>query len=79
MVAFVGEPVTASDMLDRWVSSIGHVAERADALDRLEGYVRWAAIQKLGSVFEAVYDSNGTLVARKVADSIPTRKSPIPD
>ena len=79
MVAFVGESVTARDMLERWESSIGKVIERNDALDLLEGYVRWAATQKLGSVFEAAYDSHGLLVARKVANSIPTRKSPIPD
>ena len=79
MVAFVGESVTARDMLDRWESNIGKLAQPDDALDLLEGYVRWASTQKLGCVFEAVYDSTGMLVARKVANSIPTRKSPIPE
>jgi hypothetical protein len=79
MVAFVGRPVTAADMLEKWESSLGPVAERTEALDQLEGYVRWAATQRLGSVFEAAYDSGGVLVARKVADSIPVVKVPIPE
>jgi len=79
MVAFVGGPVTAQDMLDRWESNVGNVRERDEALDTLEAYVHWAATQKLGSVFAAVYDTSGVLVARKVADSIPTRRSPIPE
>ena len=68
MVAFAGKPVAAADMLERWESTIGSVGDREDALDRLEGYVRWVATQKLGSVFEAAYDASGALVPRKVAD-----------
>jgi hypothetical protein len=79
MVGFVGEAVTARDLLERWESTVSPVEEREDALDLLEGYVRWVATQKLGSVFEAAYDSNGMLVARKVANSIPVRRSSIPD
>ena len=58
-------------MLDRWESD--------DALDLLEGYVLWISAQKLGGIFEALYDSAGMLVARKVANSLPTRESPIPE
>lgn len=79
MVAFVGKPVSARDMFSRWESSVGDIAQPQEALDLLEGYVRWASTQKLGSVFEAAYDSRGMLVARKVANSFPTSKSPIPE
>ena len=79
MVAFVGEAVTASDMLNRWESTIGRLDDRESALDHLEGYVRWIAGQKLGSVFEAGYDGGGRLVARKVSDMVPVKRTPIPD
>ena len=79
MVAFVGEPVTAEDMLEKWESSVGPVANRRKALDHFVGYVRWAAKQRLGSVFEATYDTGGVLIARKVAGSLPVAKVPIPD
>lgn len=79
MVAFVGKEVTAVAMLERWEDCLGPVDERTGALDRLEGYVRWTAAQRLGSVFEAAYDPSGVLVARKVADSLPVVKFPIPE
>lgn len=79
MVAFVGASVTAIDMLRRWESAVGPVGEREAALDQLEGYVRWVADQKLGSVFEAAYDSAGLLNARKVSDSAPMERVPIPE
>ena len=56
-----------------------HISQIEFERDQLEGYVRWAATQRLGSVFEAAYDSGGVLVARKVADSIPVVKVPIPE
>ena len=79
MVAFVRSSVTAEDMLEKWQTSLGQIAERQQALDLLEGYVRWLSTQQLGSVFEAAYDSNGVLGARKLASSPPTAKIPIPE
>jgi hypothetical protein len=79
MVAFVGTAVTAEDMLEKWESSLGEVAERDKALDQLEGYLRWIATQKLGSVFEAAYDSKGRLAARKIASSLPVVSAPLPE
>jgi hypothetical protein len=79
MVAFVGTEVTAVAMLEKWEDCLGPVDERGGALDRLEAYVRWTAAQRLGSVFEAAYDSSGILVARKVADSLPAVRLPIPE
>ena len=79
MVAFVGASVTAIDMLRRWESAVGPVGEREAALDQLEDYVRWVAGQKLGRVFEAAYDSAGLLNARKVSDSAPMDRVPIPE
>ena len=79
MVAFVGEAVTASDMLNRWESTIGRLDDRESALDHLEGYVRWIAGQTLGSGFEARYDGAGLLVARKVSDTVPGKRTPIPE
>jgi hypothetical protein len=79
MVAFVGTSVTAADRLARWESTIGRVEEREAALDQLEGYVRWLDEQRLGSIFEAEYDRGGVLVAKKVSDHLPRRRSPIPE
>ena len=79
MVAYVGSSVTAADMLARWESSVGPVAKRDVALDDLEAYVRWVSGQKIGSVFEAVYDTNGMLTPRKISDSAPTERIPIPE
>jgi hypothetical protein len=78
MVAFVGNSVSALDMLERWESSVGKLVGPEEALEELAGYVRWLAAQKLGGVFEAAYDSNGMLVPRKVADSVPVQKVAIP-
>ena len=79
MVALVGSRVTAADMLERWAATVGRIDDRESALDQLEGYVRWLANQRLGSVFEAAYDGNGMLVAKKVSDHPPTCRAPIPD
>jgi hypothetical protein len=79
MVGFVGTAVTAVDMLVRWEASVGQVEDRERTLDELEGYVRWVAQQRLGTVFEASYDSGGLLVARKVGDQPPVRRVPIPE
>jgi hypothetical protein len=79
VVAFVGTPVTAADMLDRWESTVGRVHDRASALAQLEEYVRWLAAQRLGGVFEAAYDGDGVLVAKWVSNHLPARKIPIPD
>jgi hypothetical protein len=79
MVAFVGTPVTARDIFERWKSIDGEDARPDDALDLLEGYVRWVSTQKLGTIFEAAYDTAGVLVARRIANAIPVRRSPIPE
>lgn len=79
MVAFVGNSVTAVDMLERWESTVGQVADREAALDHLEGYVRWVASQPLGSVFEAHYDRMGLLVASKISNAPPKVSRPIPE
>ena len=76
MVAYVGVAVTAGEMLDRWESTIARVGGREEALDHLEGYVRWVAEQRLGSIFEAGYDSDGLLVATKVSDVPPSQPGP---
>ena len=79
MVAFVGTEVTAADMVERWESTVAPLEDPASALDQLEGYVRWLAGQRLGSIFEATYDTNGLLVARKISDRVPILTVPIPD
>jgi hypothetical protein len=79
MVAFVGQAVTAEDMLDRWESTIGPLDDRESAHEHLERYVRWLAEQKLGSVFEACYDEDGLLIPRKVSDTAPVGRIPIPE
>jgi len=79
MIGFVGTSVTAADMLSRWEATVGQGEDRKRTLDELEGYVRWVAQQRLGTVFEASYDSGGLLVARKVGDLPPARRVPIPE
>jgi len=79
MVGFVGTSVTAADMLARWEATVGRIEDRERTLDELEGYVRWVAQQRLGTIFEASYDSDGLLVARKVGDHPPVRRVPIPE
>ena len=79
VVAFTGDSVTAEDMLERLESSEGPVADRETALHRLGQYVQWLSDLRLGSVFEAAYDEDGLLAARKVSDSPPVTRTPIPD
>lgn len=79
MVGFVGDSVTAADMLVRWEATAGTVENRERALEELDRYVRWLHRQRLGTVFEAAYDRAGLLVARKVGDHPPTRRAPIPE
>ncbi len=79
MVAFVRPAVTAGDLLARWKKTVAVVEGDERALDELEGYVRWVAQQPLGAIFQASYDSRGTLSANKVANGPPVRRVPIPD
>jgi len=79
MVAFVGQAVTAEDMLDRWESTIGPLDDRESAREHLERYVGWIASQKLGSVFEACYGEDGLVIPRKVSDTVPVKRTPIPE
>jgi hypothetical protein len=79
MISFVGTSVTAADMLARWEATVGQIEDQARTLDELERYVRWVAQQRLGTVFEASYDSEGLLVARKVGDLPPVQRVPIPE
>jgi hypothetical protein len=66
-------------MLDRWESRVGPLSDPVQALDHLEGYVRWLLPQRLGSIFEAFYDRDGLLVPRKVSDHLPRRAAPLPE
>lgn len=79
VVAFTGDSVTARDMLERLESIAGPVSDRETALYRLDKYVQWLSGLTLGSVFEASYDQDGLLAARKVSDSPPATRTPIPD
>ena len=79
VVAFTGDSVTAQDMLERLETSVGPVADRESALYRLDHYVQWLSGLRLGSVFEAAYDEEGVLAARKVSDLPPVVRTPLPD
>ena len=74
-----GDLVTAQDILERLETSVGPVADRESALYRLAHYVQWLSGWRLGSVFEAAYDKEGVLAARKVSDLPPVVRTPLPD
>lgn len=79
IVAVTGDSVTARDMLERLESTTGPVSDRETALYRLDKHVQWLAGLRPGSVFEAAYDEDGLLAARKVSNSPPVTRTPIPD
>lgn len=79
MVAFVGEPVSAGDMLARWEATLGPLGDRQRAVDELEAYVVWVARQPLGAIFAASYERGDVMVVQKVADHLPTHRVPVPD
>jgi hypothetical protein len=72
MVAYLGTDVTAADLLSRWQREVGPVAERDDALARLEAYVASIEEFRIGNVLEVAYSAAGLPELRKLRDSPPS-------
>jgi len=79
MVAYIGTPFTANDILERWEENVGKVESRDTVLEKLDDYIDWLVTQPIGAVFRASYDDAGRLMPKKLAERPPSPRIPLPE
>jgi hypothetical protein len=71
MIAFLGTTITLDQMLERWESEMGVVADREAALATLSLYIGGLASLKVGNVIQARYDESRFVALVKIRDTPP--------
>jgi hypothetical protein len=77
MVAFLGEPVSARDVLIRWAEHEVLPVPEADALNALEAYFTQLQSFKVGAILEITYGPGGFLITQ-VAPTPHLDQRPLP-
>ena len=62
MIGFLGQPITTSDILERWTDSAPLPIDRAEAALTIDAYLRQVQAFKVGTIIEITYGPGGFLV-----------------
>ncbi len=78
MLVYLGVPISAQDILDRFSESLPLPAGKLECLELLDQYVKALQSFKLGNIISIEYSKAGEFLIKKVQDMPPVKPLSLP-